>query len=389
MPKYSLAVESWDQAEHDAIQRVVASGRFTMGPEVKAFEQQAAQYFGAPYCVMVNSGSSANLLGIAGAIYHPDIDLNPGDEVLVPAVSWSTTYYPLHQYGLKIRLVDIDPNTLNIDLSKLASAITDKTKAIFAVNLLGNPNDFDQLSRVCEEHNLIFFEDNCESMGATYKGRQAGSFGLFGTFSCFFSHQISTMEGGLVLCHDEKMYHTLLSLRAHGWTREQPEHSHLNEEHDEFMSLFRFVLPGYNLRPLEMSGAIGQEQLKKLPAMVKQRQKNAEKFVSLFSQFPGLNIQREIGESSWFGFSLICESHLAGRRNDIIAALNNADIEYRPIVAGNIYNNSVCQFMDIEPATDLLNADLIDRDGFFVGNSHENLESHLDHLHQTLQPFQD
>ena len=123
--------------------------------------------------------------------------------------------------------------------------------------------------------------------------------------------------------------------------------------------------------------------------MVKQRQKNAEKFVSLFSQFPGLNIQREIGESSWFGFSLICESHLAGRRNDIIAALNNADIEYRPIVAGNIYNNSVCQFMDIEPATDLLNADLIDRDGFFVGNSHENLESQLDHLHQTLQPFQD
>ena len=253
-----LATSTWDDEEYAAIQRVIESDRFSMGPEVEAFEQQFAEFFGAKYAIMSNSGSSANLLAVAGMIYSKGIDLNPGDEVLVPAVSWSTTYYPVHQYGLSMRFVDIDEETLNIDIDAIEDAITDKTKMIFCVNLLGNSVDYPRLLALAEKHKLYVIEDNCESLGATIDGKQAGTFGLAGTFSSFFSHHISTMEGGVTVTDDEELYHVMLSLRAHGWTRNLPKENHVVEKSDDpFMESFRFVLPGYNLRPLEMSGAIG------------------------------------------------------------------------------------------------------------------------------------
>jgi CDP-6-deoxy-D-xylo-4-hexulose-3-dehydrase len=215
-PGFPLATSSWDDAEHDAMQRVIASGRFTMGPLVAQFERDFAAQFGSAHAVMVNSGSSANLVAIAAAVLNPEIDLNPGDEVLVPAVSWATTYYPLHQYGLKLRFVDIDIDTLNMDLDLAEQAITERTKAVFAVNLLGNPNDFDRLQKLCDDHGLLLLEDNCESLGATFNGRAAGTFGAMGTFSTFYSHHIATMEGGVVLTDDERLYQMLVSLRAHG-----------------------------------------------------------------------------------------------------------------------------------------------------------------------------
>ena len=200
-----LATSTWDDEEYDAIKRVIESDRFSMGPEVEAFEQQFANFFGAKYAIMSNSGSSANLLAVAGMIYAKGIDLNPGDEVLVPAVSWSTTYYPVHQYGLSMRFVDIDEETLNIDIDAIEDAITEKTKMIFCVNLLGNSVDYPRLLALAEKHNLYVIEDNCESLGATIDGKQAGTFGLAGTFSSFFSHHISTMEGGVTVTDDEKM----------------------------------------------------------------------------------------------------------------------------------------------------------------------------------------
>ncbi len=158
---FHLATSSWDEKEYAALQSVITSGRFTMGPLVKQFEQEFAAHFGAGFGVMVNSGSSANLIAIAAAVLDPRSDLNAGDEVLVPAVSWATTYYPLQQYGLTLKFVDIDLDTLNMDLDLAEAAIGPKTKAIFAVNLLGNPNDFDRLTALAEKHGLILLEDNC------------------------------------------------------------------------------------------------------------------------------------------------------------------------------------------------------------------------------------
>ena len=275
---FPLATTSWGPEEYAAMQEVIASGMFTMGAKVQQFERDFAAYTGSRHCVMVNSGSSANLLMVAALCYTKNdaLRLKRGDEVIVPAVSWSTTYYPLHQYGLKLKFVDIDLHALNYDLAQLEQAIGPRTRAIMAVNLLGNPNDFARIQALTEGRGIVLMEDNCESMGATFQGRHAGTFGVMGTYSSFFSHHISTMEGGLVVTDDEELYHVMLSLRAHGWTRNLPKENHVcgTKSDDPFEESFRFVLPGYNFRPLEMEGAIGVQQAKKLPHMIAERRKN-------------------------------------------------------------------------------------------------------------------
>ncbi len=371
-----LATSTWNHEEYDAIQRVIESDRFSMGPEVEKFEKEFASFFGSKYALMSNSGSSANLLAVAGMIYAKGIDLKPGDEVIVPAVSWSTTYFPVHQYGLTMRFVDINEETLNIDLDAVEAAITEKTKLIFAVNLLGNSVDYHRLLEIADKNNLHVIEDNCESLGATIAGKQAGTFGLAGTFSCFFSHHISTMEGGITVTDDEELYHVMLSLRAHGWTRNLPQENHVVEKsNDPFMESFRFVLPGYNLRPLEMSGAIGQAQLRKVDDIISGRRKNAVTFQNLMKEVPEIMIQREVGESSWFGFSIVLPDWC--KRAPVLDVLREAGIETRPIVAGNFTLNPVIEHLNHSIHGPLDAANKIHEQGFFVGNHHYDISQQL------------
>ena len=382
---FPLATSSWDAAEYAAIQRVVDSGRFTMGPLVAQFERDFAGAFGAGFGVMVNSGSSANLLAIAAAVLDDRVDLQAGDEVLVPAVSWATTYYPLQQYGLIPSFVDIDVDTLNLDLSLAEAAITPRTKAIFAVNLLGNPNDFAALTALAERHGLLLLEDNCESLGAKDDGRFAGTVGAMGTFSAFFSHHISTMEGGMILTDDEATAQMLISLRAHGWTRGLPEKNAVHDKSgDEWDDLFRFVLPGYNVRPLEMSGAIGIEQIQKVPQLIAGRRENAVYWTERFADLDSVRIQREQGESSWFGFSLVLEGALAGRRKEVVQAFAAEGIESRPIVAGNFTKNPVMKYLDAKVPDELPAADKIHEDGLFVGNHHFPVHAGIDRVYDVV-----
>jgi CDP-6-deoxy-D-xylo-4-hexulose-3-dehydrase len=382
---FPLATASWDEAEYAAIQRVVESGRFTMGPLVAQFERDFAAQIGSAHAVMVNSGSSANLLVIAAAVFNPDIDLNPGDEVLVPAVSWATTYFPLQQYGLRLKFIDIDVDTLNMDLDLAEAAIGPRTKAIFAVNLLGNPNDFDRLQSIAQRHELLLLEDNCESLGAVFKGKQAGTFGAMGTFSTFFSHHISTMEGGMIVTDDERLRQTLVSLRAHGWIRELPDKNFIHDKTgDPYEDSFCFALPGYNVRPVEMSGAIGIEQTKKIPMVVEERRSNGKYFVDALSQLTDVRLQKETGESSWFGFSLVLEGALAGRRREVGESLTRAGIESRPIVAGNFTKNPAMRYLDADVPTSLPAADKIHFDGLFVGNRHYESHDSIDVLAEVL-----
>lgn len=372
--RFPLATSSWDQAEQDALQRVIRSDMYSMGPEVRKFEEQFAEYFGARHAVMVNSGSSANLL-MTGALFYTSNDalrLRAGDEVIVPAVSWSTTYYPLAQYGLVQKFVDIDRETLNYDLDALAEAVTDRTRAIMIVNLLGNPNDFDRIREIIGDRQIVLLEDNCESMGATFGGKYTGTFAHVGSFSSFFSHHISTMEGGIVTTDDEELYHIMLSMRSHGWTRHLPRENRVTgtKSDDPFEESFNFVLPGYNLRPLEMSGALGQEQLKKLPALVEGRRDNARLFVEGLSDHPLFTLQRETGESSWFGFSLLLREEAGVERAALVAELDRLGFECRPIVAGNFAKNPVMRHIPHEIHGSLPNAQYIDANGLFVGNHH-------------------
>lgn len=372
--KFPLATASWGQEEIAAMQRVIDSGVFSMGANVQAFERDFAAYIGSQRCVMVNSGSSANLLMVAALFYtkNPKLKLKRGDEVIVPAVSWSTTYYPLYQYGLKIKFVDIDLYTLNYDLDQLESAVTDKTRVIMAVNLLGNPNDFGRIGQIIGDREIVLIEDNCESMGARYNGQMAGTFGVMGTFSSFFSHHISTMEGGLIVTDDEELYQILLSLRAHGWTRNLPKQNLVcsDKSDDPFEESFRFVLPGYNVRPLELEGALGVEQVKRLPHMVEERRKNGKLLQAALSEHPTLAIQQEIGESSWFGFSLVIRPDSSLTRKELVVKLNDLGFECRPIVAGNFAKNEVVKYFDSEEHGALRNAEHIDQNGLFVGNHH-------------------
>jgi len=382
--KYSLATSSWGDEEIKAIQSVIESDMYSMGPKVAKYEKEFASYFGAKHAVMCSSGSTANLIMTAALFYTKTPKLKQGDEIIVPAVSWSTTYFPLQQHGLKLKFVDIDSETLNYNLSDLKEAITKQTKAIMAVNLLGNSNDFDAIFEMIDEKDIVLIEDNCESMGAKYNGKYTGTFGVMGSFSSFFSHHISTMEGGMVVTDDEELYHVLLCLRAHGWTRNLPKNNHVSNKSDNwFEEAFRFVLPGYNVRPLEMSGAIGSEQLLKLDGFINQRRKNAEHFITLFKDDNRFIIQKELGESSWFGFSFIMKD-LELNREKIIEVLTKANIDSRPIVAGDFTKNEVMRFFDYDKHNSLPNANQLHYNGFFVGNSQEALISELDYLKEVL-----
>lgn len=379
MQGYSLASSTWDEKELNAINEVIKSDIFTMGKKVAQFEQDFAKFVGSKYAVMTSSGSAANLIATAALFYTKNNKLQRGDEVIVPAVSWSTTYYPLHQYGLKLKFVDIDLHTLNYDLEALKDAISDKTKMIMCVNLLGNPNDFDAIKAIIGDRNIILLEDNCESMGAEYNGKQAGTFGIMGTFSTFYSHHMATMEGGFVVTDNEELYHILLCLRAHGWTRNLPKDNLIAPKSDDWFSeSFRFVLPGYNVRPVEMSGAIGIEQLKKLPNFLKHRRENAKLFSKYFANHPDFIMQKEIGSSSWFGFSLIIRPESKLKRADIIKLLEANNIEYRPIATGDFTQNEVIKYFDYEIHGELKNAKYLQENGFFVGNHQVDISQQIE-----------
>jgi CDP-4-dehydro-6-deoxyglucose reductase, E1 len=382
---YDLASSSWDDEEIQTIQRVIASGRLTMGENVKRFEDEFAQKFGMKYAVMVSSGSTANLIGVAALFFKKDRPLRRGDEVIVPSISWATTYYPLQQYGLKLRFLDVELDTLNMDVSQLEQALTPRTRMVVAVSVLGNPCALDVMRKFCDKHGLYLFEDNCESMGAELNGKLCGTFGDIGTFSTFFSHHISTMEGGVLVTDNTELYHLARSIRAHGWTRDVPDGSTIYDKHDDdFYEAYRFIFPGYNARPLELSGAVGVVQLKKLDTMVATRRRNAAIFVKLFKGDERFIIQRENGKSSWFAFTVILNPALDLDRSNIMKAMKQADIGFRIITGGNFLRHDVIRYFDYECVGEIRNADIAHDRGFFVGNHPHDVTSQIRHFHEVL-----
>lgn len=382
---YDLASSSWGKEEIDAMHRVIDSGYFTMGKHVAQFEREFAAYFGKTHGVMVNSGSSANLAGIAALAHKKDNPLQRGDEVIVPAISWATTYHPLQQYGLKLRFLDVELESLNADVSRLEAALTPRTKAVMAVSILGNPAALDVMRAFCDQHGLYLFEDNCESMDAELDGRKTGTFGDINTFSFFFSHHISTMEGGMVLTDDEELAHLCRSIRAHGWTRDLPEDSPLYERGaDDRFEAYRFILPGYNLRPLELSGAVGLEQLKKLPGMTAQRRANWALFQDLFGGDDRFIIQKEKGRSSAFSFTIVLNPDRNIDRPKVFAALEKADIGFRMITGGCFLRHDTLKYYDYDTVGEIENAYIAHDHGFFVGNHPYDLSPQIHRLRDVL-----
>jgi len=387
-PFYPLSQSTWDYTEHNAIIDQLYTGNLTMGEKVENFEKSFAESFGVKYAIMVNSGSSANLLIVAALVLLSKYDFKKGDEIIVPSLGWSTSYTPFTQYGLKLKFVDVDYETLNIDPENINNAISKKTKAILAINILGNPVEFKKIKEICDTNKLLLIEDNCESLGAKYCKRYTGSFGVAGSHSFFFSHHIQTIEGGMITTDDRDICEYIRSLRSHGWTRDSLEkNSFCKSPIAKFKNSFKFILPGYNLRPNELNGVLGLTQLKKFPNLLKARKENARIFKNLFDNQTYCSIQKCDHDSSWYGFSILLEGALQNKRDYIINELYNNGIETRPILTGNFLKNSACNFMNYEISGILENTENVDRRGFYVGNSHVNIENQLFKLAEILNKF--
>ncbi len=382
---YPLANQSWDSEEHNAIINQLYSGKLTMGENVHLFEKEFCDYFGSKYAVMVNSGSSANLLIVAALTLLKKFNFNKGDEVIVPALGWSTSYSPFSQYGIKLRFVDINELTLNIDEDKIENAITKKSKAILAINILGNPVNFQKIKKICKKYDLILIEDNCESLGAKFSSKNTGTFGIAGSHSFFFSHHIQTIEGGMITTNDHDFYECCKSLRAHGWTRELSKKNAVKKSiNEEFNDSFNFILPGYNLRPNEFNGVIGRCQLRKFSNFLKGRRKNAFLFKKLFENKSFCKLQDSHEGSSWYGFSILLDGNLKNRRDYVLQELKKNKIETRPVVSGNFLKNKVSEFYDYTISGDLTQVDNIDKNAFFVGNTHTDLSKQIFKLFELL-----
>jgi len=382
---YELAADTWGEEEKAAIAEVFASGRYTMGPKTAEFERAFAAHIGRRYALMVNSGSSANLVGVAALAYRKDRPLKPGDEVIVPAIAWSTTYCPLQQYGLKLKFLDVELDTLNMDVSRLEAALTARTRMIMGVSILGNPAALDVMRKFADQHGLIFFEDNCESLGASLGGKPCGTFGDIGTFSTFFSHHISTIEGGILTTDDAELNALARSIRNHGWTRDVPGDAGIYEPwDDEFREAYRFILPGYNVRPQEINAAVGLVQIDKVAAMTEARRRNMTLFNKLFAGDDRFIIQRENGRSSSFSFTIILNPERNIDRDRVFAALRDADIGFRMITGGCYPRHEAIKHFDYELVGPMTNADIAHDYGFFVGNHPTDLSDRIRAMRDVL-----
>lgn len=348
--------------------------KFTMGEQVSAFETMFAEYVGTKHAVMVNSGSSANLLALAALTNHKcNSRLQPGDEVLVPALCWSTSVFPIIQCNLTPIFVDVDFNTLNIDIDDMERKITNKTKAIVLVHVLGNCTNMNRLMEVVKKHNLILIEDTCESLGTTYNNKYLGTFGSIGTYSFYYSHHITTMEGGMVVTDNDEYYELVKCLRAHGWSRNLVDKDKIQKEHPDVDPRFTFVNLGYNVRPMEIQAAIGVSQLQKLQTKNNNRKLNYRRIRDLIEKDPRSGFLSFPNESdnadvAWFGVTMFVNDKV--KLNEYLDYLTRSGVENRPIITGNIARQPVIKdlYPHLKPS-DFPGAEVCHLNGLFIGLS--------------------
>lgn len=343
---YPTAFSCWDDCERAAIIRVLDSRQLTMGEEVAAFEREFAAWHGMQHAIMVNSGSSANLIAVAAMFHREERPLQPGDKVVVPALAWSTTYAPLVQHDLDLVLADVN-DQWNVGQYHGEPAVSLQ----IVCSILGNPAHF------WAEAPWPIIEDNCESLGAIdLKGRRCGTRGLMNTFSLFYSHQLSAIEGGVILTNDMECARLCRMLRSHGWTKDV--------EHIEgvFELEYDFRLMGYNAKPTEIHAAVAREQLKKLPRFIEQRCKNTALFKKLTEDLP-IILPVENGQQSPFGLQF--EVHGTGIRNWLVKYLRLAGIDCRPPTGGSFRRHRYGSLWGYQRTP---RADKIHDLGLFLGN---------------------
>ena len=362
-----LNVPTYGREEIDEAIDSLESGWVTMGAKVKRFEEMWADYIGVEYAVMTNSGSSANLLALSC------LGLKPGDEVITPALTWATTVFPIAQVGAVPVLVDVDLDTYNISPGAVERAITPRTRAIMPVHLLGNPCALWNIMQLASIHHLHVVEDTCEAHGATLDGHKMGQWGDFGTFSFFFSHHISTIEGGMIVTSNEQLAELCRSKRAFGWIREYTEghRNHIAAEHPTIDPRFLFLDAGYNFRPTEIQGAFGIHQVPRLEGFIQHRRENAaywNRELAQFSDYLRLQEERPGTRHAWFAYPVMVKPNAPFSRDDLVKHLEARGLETRPIEAGNIAVQPAMKHIKHRVSGSLINAQYIHDHAFFFGN---------------------
>ena len=371
---YPLAVATYGVEEVlQAIDSMVTY-RTSMWRKTQEFEELFGRTYGGE-AVMVNSGSSADLLMVFANLTESGGVLRKGDEVLVPAVTWPTHLWSVVMAGLKPVLVDVDPATLNVSVDDLRSKVSDKTAAIFPVHLMGNPAPMDDIWSIADDAGALVLEDSCEALGAKWRGNSVGSLGQAGSFSFFFSHHMTTMEGGMILTKDEELAERLRLLRAHGWSRNvrQPERLGLSESQLSGLDpRYTFVEWGFNVRPTELQAGFGLEQLKRIPKFEEHRRVNFSIFRELLEErdlAKYIQLPKALPESepSWFALAMMVQPGSPKSRDDLVYFLGQSGVETRPIVAGSLAKHPVrTRFPDIFE-TALPGADAVHSHGFYIG----------------------
>jgi len=367
-----LTVPTYGSEEVEEAVDSLLSTWVTMGSKVKGFEDAFANYNGSRHAVMVNSGSSANLLALSVLTNHTTPDqIENGSEIITPAVTWATTVYPIANVGCTPVLVDVDPQTFNIVPEELEKAIGPKTKAVVPVHLLGSPCEIDSINKIAEAHDLYVVEDSCESTGAEFQGKKVGSFGDMGTFSFFLSHHISTIEGGMIVTDDDALYENLKAMRAFGWVRDLQDKERYASANRGIDPRFLFITSGYNLRPTEIQGAFGIHQIKKLDGFIDLRRKNAAYWTKKLSPYSDLLILPEEQPGTkhvYFGYPLTIKTEAHFTRQQLVDHLEGKLVETRPVMAGNMEEQPVMKNLPHRVSGNLTNSRMIMRQSFFFGN---------------------
>ena len=352
--------------------KVLKTKKLTIGPKTDVFQKYFSKKLKTNFSIMVNSGSSANLLALQCLINpYRKKRLNPGDEVLIPSLCWSTSLWPIVQSGLKPKFVDIDLTSLNINLSDLKKKISKKTKAILVVHVLGNCTDMTELMRIVKKYNLILIEDTCESLGTKYKNKYLGTFGDFSSFSFYSSHQISSGEGGMICCKNNEDHEIIKALRSHGWSRGLKSEKKIASKNKHLDSRFIFFNSGFNLRPTDISASIGLNQFKDLDKFIKQRSINRERIFNFFKRSKKLiknltfiNANKNV-KASWFGIPIILSKKI--NRKIFLKKIENSGVETRPIISGNFLKQPSIKKYKLNRNLKLKNSDVINNHGFFIG----------------------
>jgi len=387
---YPLSIATYDVQEILQALDSLCSFRTTMWEKTLEFERRYSAYQGCGHSVMVNSGSSADLLACHLLANPVAPILKPGDEILVPVVTWPTQIWSAMMAGLKVRLVDVSPRTLNVDVEELERAITPATKAIFLVHLMGNPCDMGAITALAQKHNLVIIEDCCEALGAEFKGVKVGNFGVAGTFSFFFAHHLVTMEGGMIVCQTEQHARDLKILRAHGWVRNVDGQEGKEELAQRGIDpRYAFYNWGFNVRPTDVQAGFGLCQLEKIEAFNQQRNKLAAQFFEFIDTQKWLSRPEVHPDAApcWFALPLMVAKDAPFTREDITRHLELAGVETRPVVAGNIARHPVSEVFPAFKERAFPGADEIHERGFYIGLSPLYTEAEISRLISVFTAF--